>query len=668
MAIEVAGREHTRRSDGTFFVDLASVDGRVDIAAYVAAACLVELDASQPPLDQLVAALSGRECLIVFDNCEHVVDASAEIVDQLLARCSAVSVVTTSREVLGLFGEHVHIVGSLDLGTGSDAGALFVERAAAVGGGTFEADDPLVSRLCTRLDGIPLAIELAAARTRTLQLEEIIERLAHGFDLLAAHRRGSPDRHQTLRATIEWSYRLLDADERALFDLLSVFSGSFDLDAVASTSGRPDVADLVEGLVLKSMVVTEPGDGAARRYRLLDSLRTFGMEQLATRPDENERALDAHARHYLARIAAVPPSRGVARELRSEFEPDLGNILVASDRAVAEVTDPLVFLLTNMGLFDEARRRCDAALASDIDDQRRGRLLVARAYVEATQDGTSDFRLRAAEALRYLTPGDGVWSAALGMTSVVEQMFGPETAVPALQEAIASIDGLMSATADHDRAVLGFYLGGALMNQRRYEVAAQTQLEAARRLEVIEPTSLVRLWTGSGAAMSLTMLGHLDEASDALDEVSHLAGWTDWSADWYFARAVLLGHRGQLDEAREVLRVIGTRFDNASLAPMVSTVVAGFGVLACLEGRHERATALFDLLTATRAAASTAVMYEAISEIEGWSDVEFARRRLERVLEVVQQHGSMERSAFFAAVGRRLREELGGLDPASHRR
>ena len=531
--------------------------------------------------------------------------------------------------------------------------------------GTFEADDPRVSLLCTRLDGIPLAIELAAARTRTLQLEEIIERLEHGLDLLAAKRRGSPDRHQTLRATIEWSYRLLDADERALFDLLGVFSGSFDLDAVRSISGKADVADLVEGLVLKSMVVTEPDEGTTRRYRLLDSLRAFAMEQLATRPDENERALDAHARHYLARVAALPPSRSMARELRSEFEPDLGNILVASDRAVADVTEPLVFLLTNMGLFDEARRSCDAALASDIDDQRRGRLLVARAYVEATQDGTSDFRLRAAEALRYLTPGDGVWSAALGMTSVVEQMFGPDRAVPALQEAIASIDGQVSATADHDRAVLGFYLGGALMNQRAYELAAETQLEAARRLEVIEPTSLVRLWTGSGAAMSFTMLGQLDEASAAIDEVSGLAGWTDWSADWYFARAVLLAHRGQIDEARETLRAIGTRFDNVSLAPMVSTVVAGFGVLACLEGRHERATELFDLITATRAAASTAVMYEAIGDLEGWSDEEFANRRIERVLGVIQQQGAMERSAFFAALGIRLREELGGLDPAA---
>ena len=194
-----------------------------------------------------------------------------------------------------------------------------------------------------------------------------------------------------------------------------------------------------------------------------------------------------------------------------------------------------MFLLTNMGLFDEARRSCDAALASDIDDQRRGRLLVASAYVEATQDGTSDFRLHAADALRYLTPGDGVWSAALGMTSVVEQMFAPDRAVPALQEAIASIDDQASAPADHDRAVLGFYLGGALMNQRAYELAAETQLEAARRLEVIEPTSLVRLWTGAGAAMSFTMLGQLEEASAAIDEVSGLAGWTDWSADWYFA-------------------------------------------------------------------------------------------------------------------------------------
>jgi tetratricopeptide (TPR) repeat protein len=527
-----------------------------------------------------------------------------------------------------------------------------------VGGGAFEADDPQVRALCARVDGIPLAIELAAARTRTLHLGQIIERLEHGLDLLAATRRGSPDRHQTLRATIEWSYRALHDDERALFKSLGVFSGSFDLDAAASVSGESDVTDLLEGLVQKSIVITVPEVEDRRRYRLLDSLRVFALEQLSTRPDDLDRARDAHARYYLERLAAVPSSRCMARDLRADFELDLGNILVATDHPDAQISEAVVFLFTNMGLFGEAKRACDAALARNIDDGKRGTLLVARAYAEATQDGTSDFRAIAAEALRYLRPGDGVWSAALGMTSVFEQMFAPDTAVQSLQEALEHIEDQNSATADHDRAVLRFYLGGALMNQRAYESASETQLRAARALEAIEPTSLIRLWTAAGAAMSLTLLDRYDDANAVLDGVGALAGWTDWSVDWYFARALLHARRGNVDEARNVLATIGARFGNVSVSPMTGTVVAGFGVLAHFEGRPDRARTLLEFIVATRSAASTAVMYETIADFDGWSDDEFEARRLQRAVDILQSHGGTERSEYFDALGVLLREEL----------
>jgi hypothetical protein len=611
----------------------------------------------------------------VFDNCEHVLDAAAGVVDELLARCPSVTVVATSREALGLAGERVHVVGSLDTSPGRAARSLFVERAAEAGGGTFEVDDPLVGELCARLDGIPLAIELAAARTRTLDLAQIVEWLEQGFDLLAAKRRGSPDRHQTLRATIEWSYRLLGDDDRALFDQLGVFVGSFDLAAVAAVAGHgePEAGDLLEGLVLKSMVDTVADASAPRRYHVLDTLRTYALERLRARPDEFDAALDAHARHYLTRLAALPPWRNIARDLRTEFEPDLGNILVAADRAehtvsgpplpIGRATEVLAFLLTNMGLFDEARRRCEGTLAGVLDDADRGKLLVARAFLEATQDGTSDFVSIAAQALQYLTPGDGVWSAAFGMTSVVNQMFAPQVAVPALEEAIARIDGVTSAAADHDRAMLGFYLGGALMSGREYERAAETQLQAASLLETIEPTSLVRLWSAAGAVMSLTMLDRFDDASMVLGTFAPLAGWTDWSVDWFFASAFLSARQGTFDEARETLRAIGARFDNVSVSPMTGTVVAGFGMLAHLEGRDERARELFAPLVATRATASTAVLYEMIAAVEGWDDEGFAQRRFERLMEVVPRLEVMPRPEFFALLGDRLREELRAVTP-----
>src|SRR5262249_8828528 len=153
-----------------------------------------------------------------------------------------------------------------------------------------------------------------AARTRTLSLSQINDWLQRGFDLLAARRRGSPGRHQTLRATIEWSYRLLQDDERALFDQLGVFIGSFDLAPGTPVSGQDemDAGALLEGLVLKSMVATVADDDGPRRFHVLDTLRAYALEQLQARPDDFGAARAAHALHYLDRLAGIPPWRNLS--------------------------------------------------------------------------------------------------------------------------------------------------------------------------------------------------------------------------------------------------------------------------------------------------------------------------------------------------------------------
>jgi hypothetical protein len=206
--------------------------------------------------------------------------------------------------------------------------------------------------------------------------------------------------------------------------------------------------------------------------------------------------------------------------------------------------------------------------------------------------------------------------------------------------------------------MLDFYLAGALMSQRAYERALGTQLRAARLLETLAPTSLFRLWTVAGAVMSLTMLDRLADATEMLDTVTPLAGWTDWSVEWYFASALLAARKGAFDDARDTLRTIGTRFDNAGVSPMTSTVLAGFGALAHLEGDDERARYLFEPLVATRATASTAVLYEMVGEVEGWTDDDFALRRFERLVDIVPRLEAMPRPDFFALLGSRLREEL----------
>ena len=286
LAVEVAGREAPRRPGGTYFADLSSLHTGAHVAATVARACLVPPDPGREPADQLVDTLAESNALLVLDNCEHVLDAAAEIVDRALNACPNVSVLATSREALDLPGEHRHLVGPLDP-HGADAESLFVERAIAAGGQAVDPTGDTIGELCARVDGIPLAIELAAARTRTLTPTQILERLDERLDVIGGKRRGLPDRHQTLRATIDWSYELLAAEERAFFDRLAVFAGTFDLDAAASLLDDDLVrtADLIDSLVAKSMVIAQDDRGRGLRFRLLESLHAYADERLRARPD-----------------------------------------------------------------------------------------------------------------------------------------------------------------------------------------------------------------------------------------------------------------------------------------------------------------------------------------------------------------------------------------------
>ena len=210
------------------------------------------------------------------------------------------------------------------------------------------------------------------------------------------------------------------------------------------------------------MVDLRTGRYGGRRYRLLISLRAFADEQLRMGSGYAD-AVRAHAHHYLDRLAGIPPWRNVARDLTVELEPDLDDLLIAIDRgassdepelrtAAARAMEPLAFLLTNLGLFDDARRRCDAALEDDLDDPQRGRLLVARAFLQASEDGISDYVRYASEAMQYLRLGDGVWTSALAMTTVAAQMFVPAQPAAEFEDALAQLDGDPSPGAEQDRA------------------------------------------------------------------------------------------------------------------------------------------------------------------------------------------------------------------------
>ncbi|WP_167098383.1 BTAD domain-containing putative transcriptional regulator [Amycolatopsis granulosa] len=302
------------------FVDLAPVASGTEVAQAVLTALglretgLFPAAAAPDPVDRAEVALTDRRVLLIFDNCEHVITGAAKLVHRLLAASPGLRVLATSREPLGITGEALCPVPPLaspppgtaaDEALGYESVRLFAERAAAVRPG-FRLDDrtaPQVLRICAALDGLPLAIELAAARLRTLPLDQLESRLGDRFRLLSKGSRTAAPRHQTLRAVVGWSWDLLEPDERDLARRFAVFAGGATADAVAGVCGlsEADAEDLLDSLVDKSLV-----EFSGDRYRMLETIRAFSAERL-DQSGERERLARAHAEHFLALARTADP-------------------------------------------------------------------------------------------------------------------------------------------------------------------------------------------------------------------------------------------------------------------------------------------------------------------------------------------------------------------------
>ena len=319
LSLQVAAELLDGIGDGVWLAELAAVTDEEAVAPVIAAALGVPVQPGHPAMDTLLDALVPQDVLIVVDNCEHLIGACAKIADAILRRCPRVHLLATSREPLGIAGEIIYRVPSLSLPESDDpepgaseAVALFVDRAAEQGVAIpVDAHTaPLLVSICRRLDGMPLAIELAAARLRSLSLSELSNRLDQRFRLLTGGSRAALERQQTLRATVDWSYSLLNAAEQQLLRRLAVFSESFDLGAAEAVCGLGDiepfeVTDLLGSLVDKSLVQAEQaGDGL--RYRLLETIRQFAAERLLeTGTDEAAAVAEAHCDHFLSMAEAA---------------------------------------------------------------------------------------------------------------------------------------------------------------------------------------------------------------------------------------------------------------------------------------------------------------------------------------------------------------------------
>ena len=342
LAEEVAAVAAPSFLDGVALCPLAGLRDPESLAVALIDAVGAQHQGGRPARETLLAALSTRRLLLTLDNCEHLLTAVSEFVASIVEQCSNVSVLATSREPLRLPGEQVWRVAPLPVprrGAGVDevaaapAGALFLARAQA-GEPTFTLTDDeavAVGELCRRLDGIPLAIELAAARLRAMTATDLLDRIDQRFSLLTGGPRREQGRHRTLQGVVAWSYDLLHEDEARLFDRLSVFTGAFSLTAAEQVcAGEPVAGEAVAGvlaeLVDKSMVVVDRDDGRIR-YHLLDSLHDYGAARLA-QAGEAERYRRAHAAYLVAFVEDRGPLvRG----------PDEGQVLAEIDAVVDDL-------------------------------------------------------------------------------------------------------------------------------------------------------------------------------------------------------------------------------------------------------------------------------------------------------------------------------------------
>jgi predicted ATPase/class 3 adenylate cyclase/DNA-binding CsgD family transcriptional regulator len=422
----VASELASAYSDGVAWTELAAVSSAADVAAAVADACGVQLVAGMTADLVLVHHLRNREMLVVLDNCEHLLDACAALADGIVRQAPRVRILATSREPLGTDGEITWRIPSLTLPADgadsveamatSDAARLFVARGqAARPDFCVDADTaPLVARVCRRLDGMPLSIELAAARLRNLSLRQLAEGLDHRFRLLTGGARSAVARQRTLLASVEWSYDLLDEQERFVFRQLGIFAAPFTLDAAeaiveSDTIDRLEVLDFLARLVDKSLV-----QQIGERYRLLETLRQFALDR-AGDADELIALRDRHLAWFCQRSRAWSLDRNLATHaVLDEVRVEVPDLIAALEWSIDPHGRPAVDLLHVLGV-----------------------------HQSTTHPGSGGVTTLSTKALSCYAEGSAEWMTALAPVAVALYFAGDLGWVPAARRALDVIgDGL----------------------------------------------------------------------------------------------------------------------------------------------------------------------------------------------------------------------------------
>lgn len=457
LAVELARGAGAQFRDGVFFVDLTPLREPELVPQLVAQTLSLRLAPDQPPLEALLEFVRPKQVLIVLDNCEHLLAACAQLAQHLLLHAHDLRLLATSREPLGIVGEAVYALPGLAVPDASEADAasgqpdaptllhyaavrLFVERARLIAPdfSLTPRNAVTVAEICRRLDGLPLALELASARANILTVQEIAARLDDRFALLTARRTGRPTRHQTLRATMEWSYALLTVEEQTLLRRLGVFAGGWTLDTATTVCAGAGLAadqalSLLASLVDKSLVIADTVGHAQARYRLLDTIRDYALERLAE-AGETDQLRDRHLALLVALAEeAEPKLRGPEQMAWFErLDAERDNLRAALRWATTHAPDvgaricwALARYWLRRGLFSEGRQWTEAMLAHLPDGVQRAKALVVRGMMAIHQSDTVAARASLQEAVsRFQTVGDRQYLAMalgwLGLASALQ--------------------------------------------------------------------------------------------------------------------------------------------------------------------------------------------------------------------------------------------------------
>jgi predicted ATPase/class 3 adenylate cyclase len=466
LALETGRRMMNEVPDGLWLVELGGITDESVLATAAIRTMGIAGEGPGDDVDQLCAGLRGQRRVLIFDNCEHVLRAVASLIDTVLSRCEGIKVIATSREPLHLDGEFQLLVPplsvpsepvtSLDEALGFDSVALFVDRVRAQVPGIEIADGDVRSivSICSRLDGIPLALELAAPRLRTLTFADVDARLDQRFKLLTQGTTGRLERQQTLDSLVRWSYDLLTQDEQAVFRRLSVFQSGFGLPAAESVCEMDGMADALGSLVEKSMIAAARVDGGIR-YSMLQTIREFGWLRAV---EEDQSASEPHGRldtvqerhaEYFTDLASryLARNRGpTAASVNAEAINERDNFIAAGDWLVAQGprTTPRAWLLfrgmapmvesigRSANLLELVDRSLEVSPTPESTSDRGGTLyLKARLHEFYGQYG--DALAALADSLSHGQESGDVWLEALAESTVAAYTQSPETAEHAVQ-------------------------------------------------------------------------------------------------------------------------------------------------------------------------------------------------------------------------------------------